>query len=135
MSALAALRGALVACLRQDAGLQALPVPPAIHDGAPRAAAYPFVEIGRIDTRLLAAVPEEGEVSQVEILVHSRKTARGEAAEIVDGARTALAGLGAHLSGHLLVNAGDPETRLERLADGRTWRGRLRLRVVTEPAG
>ena len=59
---------------------------------------------------------------------------RGEAAEIMDAARMALAGLGAHLSGHLLVNAGDPQTRLERLADGRTWRGRLRLRFVTEPA-
>lgn len=135
MSLHTALRGALVACLRQDAGVQALPVPPAIHDGAPRAAAHPFIEIGRIETRLLAALPEEGEASQVEILVHSRKATRGEAAEILDTARTALSGLGAHLSGHLLINAGDPETRLERLADGRTWRGRLRLRVVTEPAG
>jgi hypothetical protein len=135
MSLHAALRGALVACLRQDAGLQALPVPPAVHDGAPRGADHPFIEIGRIDTRLLAATALEGEVSQVEILVRSRKTARGEAAAILDAARDALAGLGTHLSGHLLINAGDPETRLERHSDGRTWRGRLRLRVVTEPAG
>lgn len=135
MSLHAALRGALTACLRQDAGLAALPVPPAIHDGAPRGAAHPFIEIGRIETRLLAGTAEEGEASQVVILVLSRATSRGEAAGILDATRTALAGLGAHLSGHLLINAGDPETRLERLSDGRTWRGRLRLRVVTEPAG
>lgn len=45
-----------------------------------------------------------------------------------------LSGTAGFFDGHELVNAGAIDERSERLADGRTWRGRLRLRLVSEPA-
>lgn len=135
MSAQAALRAALVKALRADADLAALTGGERVHDGAPRGGAHPFIELGPIVSRPLLASAEEGEEHEAEILVHSRKEARGEVAALMAAAREAvLAGAGGFLDGHVLVNAGAMDERSERLADGRTWRGRLRLRLVSEPA-
>ena len=135
MSAQAALRAALVKALRADAQLIALTGGERVHDGAPRGSAHPFVELGPIVSRPLLSSAEEGEEHEAEILVHSRKEARGEVAALMAAAREAvLTGAGGFLDGHVLVNAGTLDERSERLADGRGWRGRLRLRLVSEPA-
>ena len=57
MSAQADLRGAIVAALRADAALTAVIGADRVHDGAPRGAAIPFVDLGAVETRLLAATP------------------------------------------------------------------------------
>lgn len=135
MSAQGDLRAALVKALRADADLAALTGGERVHDGAPRGGAHPFIELGPIVSRPLLSSAEEGEEHEAEILVHSRKEARGEVAALMAAAREAvLAGAGGFLDGHVLVNAGAMDERSERLADGRTWRGRLRLRLVSEPA-
>lgn len=135
MSAQAALRAALVKALRADAQLTALTGGERVHDGAPRGATHPFIELGPIVSRPLLSSAEEGEEHEAEILVHSRKEARGEVAALMAAAFEAvLSGAGGFLDGHVLVNAGAMDERSERLADGRTWRGRLRLRLVSEPA-
>lgn len=135
MSAQGDLRAALVKALRADADLAALTGGERVHDGAPRGSAHPFIELGALVSRPLLSSAEEGEEHEAEILVHSRKEARGEVAALMAAAREAvLSGAGGFLDGHVLVNAGAMDERSERLADGRTWRGRLRLRLVSEPA-
>ncbi|QGZ36802.1 DUF3168 domain-containing protein [Stappia indica] len=135
MSAQVALRAALVKALRADAQLTALTGGERVHDGAPRGSAHPFIELGALVSRPLLSSAEEGEEHEAEILVHSRKDARGEVAALMAAAREAvLNGAGGFLDGHVLVNAGTLDERSERLADGRSWRGRLRLRLVSEPA-
>ena len=135
MSAQGDLRAALVKALRTDAQLTALTGGERVHDGAPRGATHPFIELGPIVSRPLLSSADEGEEHEAEILVHSRKEARGEVAALMAAAREAvLAGVGGFLDGHVLVNANAMDERSERLADGRTWRGRLRLRLVSEPA-
>lgn len=135
MSAQGALRAALVKALRADADLIALTGGERVHDGAPRGAVHPFIELGALVSRPLLSSAEEGEEHEAEILVHSRKDARGEVAALMAAAREAvLSGVEGFLDGHVLVNAGTIDERSERLADGRTWRGRLRLRLVSEPA-
>jgi hypothetical protein len=132
----AALRSAVVATLAADPGILALAGPSRVHDGVPRGAALPYLAVGAIETRLLVADAGEGEVHRVEILAFSRRPARGEVAGLIVAARDALAagtGLAARLAGHRLVNLAGSEMTSERQADGRTWRARLRLRVVTEP--
>lgn len=133
MSGQAALRGAIVAGLAADPALLALLGGPRIHDGAPRGCPHPFVELGAVETRLLAAERGEGERHAVDIHVLSRRPARGEVAAILDAIEAALPMLASHLSGHRLIHIADPVSRSERLRDGRTWRGRLSVRIVTEP--
>ena len=49
MSAQADLRGAIVAALRADAALTAVIGADRVHDGAPRGAAIPFVDLGAVE--------------------------------------------------------------------------------------
>lgn len=134
MSAQGDLRGTIVAVLRADPALTALIGTDRVHDGAPRGALLPFVEIGAVETRLLAAVPEEGERHTVDLLAFSRKPARGEIADILAAVRSALSQLGPVVGAQRLVHVADPVMRSERQRDGRGWRGRLTVRIVTEPA-
>ncbi|SDT99005.1 DUF3168 domain-containing protein [Stappia sp. ES.058] len=134
MSAQADLRGAIIAALRADAALTELLGVDRVHDGAPRGAAIPFVDLGAVETRLLTAEPAEGERHTVEVLAYSRKPARGEISEILTAIRDALAQLPPSIGVQRLVHVSDPVMRSERQRDGRGWRGRLTVRVVTEPA-
>jgi hypothetical protein len=134
MSAQADLRGAIVAALRADAALTALIGADRVHDGAPRGAAIPFVDLGAVETRLLTAEPAEGERHTVEVLAYSRKPARGEVSDILSAIRDVLVHLGSTVGAQRLVHASDPVMRSERQRDGRGWRGRLTMRIATEPA-
>ncbi|MCA1241378.1 DUF3168 domain-containing protein [Stappia stellulata] len=134
MSAQADLRGAIVAALRADAALTAVIGADRVHDGAPRGAAIPFVDLGAVETRLLAATPDEGERHIVEVLAYSRKPARGEVSAVLTAIRDVLAELGPTVGAQRLVHVSDPVMRSERQRDGRGWRGRLSVRIVTEPA-
>ncbi|MBL6430559.1 MAG: hypothetical protein HPM95_02380 [Alphaproteobacteria bacterium] len=68
------------------------------------------------------------------MLAYSRKPARGEVSEVLTAIRDVLAELSPAVGAQRLVHVSDPVMRSERQRDGRGWRGRLSVRIVTEPA-
>ena len=53
---------------------------------------------------------------------------------MLSAVRDVLAELGPAVGAQRLVHVSDPVMRSERQRDGRGWRGRLSVRIVTEPA-
>ncbi|PTW57656.1 uncharacterized protein DUF3168 [Breoghania corrubedonensis] len=129
------MQAALVAQLRADAGLSGLLGEGRVEDGARRAAAYPNVAIGDWSARAIAGDDWPGEEHRLEFLVFSRAGGRKETlallarlADLIDGAAITLAG-------HRLVTLARTSQTVTRTRDGRTWRGTLVYRAVTEPEG
>ena len=133
MSAQTSVRSALIAQLRGDPALTDILGGERVFDGAPRGTRPPFVDLANIETRLLAADPSEGERHQIDVLMISSKSNRGQAADALAAIRAALADIAVHLAGHHLVVVSNPVMRTDRLRNGRGWRGRLRVTLLTEP--
>lgn len=134
MSASLAVQAALITALRTDAALTALLGEDAVHDGAPRGAAFPHVALADLASLDLSDSGGEGAEHYATFLVWSRQGGRRESLEIL-GAMTAVLDHGdLALTGHHLVNLRVERTEARRESDARTWRGLMRLRAVTEPA-
>lgn len=133
MSAELALRAALIARLRADTALTAILGEGRVFDGAPQAQAFPFATLGEFRGTRLAGEAEEGVEHRVELLVFSRAETRSEVAMSLSAIGESLAAAPLLLAGFHLANLEEVERRSERLADGRTWQGRLVLRAVSEP--
>lgn len=131
MSAALAVQAALIGALKADAGLAAL-VAGRVHDGAPQGAAFPHVALADLASLDLSDTGGEGAEHFATFLVWSRAGGRREALEILGAMTAALDGAALAPAGHALVTLAVERLETRREADGRTWRGLMRVRAVTE---
>lgn len=127
------LQAALVALSRADETLGGLLGEGRIEDGARRAAAYPNIAFGAWESRSIAADGWPGEEHRLEILVFSQGGGRKEALGLMARLDDVVAAAEITLAGHRLVSLAKTGERVTRSRDGRSWRGTLVYRAVTEP--
>ncbi|MCG8442229.1 MAG: DUF3168 domain-containing protein [Caulobacterales bacterium] len=130
------LQKAVVSALSADVAVQgALGDPARIYDEPPDEVIFPYATFGQSETR-----PADGDAAPMHehvlsLHVWSRYGGRREAKETVGLMREALHGAPLDLAsdGWRLVNLRATFADVFRVGDGRTTRGMLRLRAVTEP--
>lgn len=132
MSGALALQAAVMAALKADPALGALTAG-RIHDGAPQGADLPHVALAEASALDWDTASEEGEEHFLIFIVRSRAGGRREVLEIAGALIAALDEAPLALDGHQLVNMRVEAADTRREADQTTWRGRVRLRAVTEP--
>jgi hypothetical protein len=128
-----ALQAAVLAALRADAGVTAL-VAARIYDEPPAQPIYPYVTIGRAETRPLGGVDGEGVEHALSLTCVSRFGGAEEATAVVGAMRAALHGAELTLTDHRLVNLRATFSDTFRATDWRSTYGVLRMRAVTEPS-
>ena len=134
-SAAWALQKALHGALWNDADLLALLSGPQIFDHVPRRTARPFVTLGTSRERDWSTGDDVGFEHDVTIDVWLEGRGREQAQSIVDAVHSVLHDADLQLDGHRLVNLHRRSSELRRAPDGRTWRGVVSFRAVTEVAG
>lgn len=132
MSAERALLAAIRSALVGDAGVSAA-VGARIYDDPPADAAFPYVTLGRIETRAADASGASALEHAVTLHVWSRHGGRAEALSAVSAMRAALHNAALAPEGHRLTLLLTTFTDVFRSGDGRTTHGVVRLRAVTEP--
>ncbi|MEJ8573124.1 DUF3168 domain-containing protein [Microbaculum marinum] len=133
MSAALALQAALFAALKADAPLAAL-VGTAVYDGAPQDGGFPHVTLADLASLDHSDTGGDGEEHFATFLVWSRDGGRRQALEILGAMTAVLDEAALSLTGHSLIDLRVERTEARRQSDGRTWRGLMRLRAVTEMA-
>jgi hypothetical protein len=129
-----ALQAALLTHLRADAALQALLGDPArVFDEPPEARVYPFVALGRCETRPWGGLDGEGIEHLLTLTCVSRFDGAEEAKAVVAAIRVALHGVDLSLDGHRLVNLRITYADVFRSPHFRPLHGVVRVRAVTEP--
>jgi len=133
LSADVALLAALHAALMAHADVQALLGDPArVHDDAPPDAVFPYVTVGRVESRTADAPGGDALEHGVTLHVWSRHGGRAEALEVIAALRSALHNAPLAVEGRKLVLLFAHFADVFRSGDGRTTHGVLRLRAVTE---
>jgi Protein of unknown function (DUF3168) len=127
------LQVALISALKADSDLVAVLAPDGIRDGPTRGAAFPYVAIGDWSSRDVGAQDWPGREHRLSLTVWSRAGGRAEVLDIMERIRVISDGISRNLGAHALVNLARVEARVARGRDGRSWRGTLVLRAVTEP--
>lgn len=134
MSAERALAGAVRTALMADAGVRALLGNPArVYDDAPEGAIFPYVTIGRVESRPIDAASTPAIEHGLTLHVWSRYGGRVEALDAVAAMRGVLHDSALDLGAHRLVFLFAQFADVFRSGDGVTTHGVLRLRAVTEP--
>ncbi len=129
-----ALQKGLLDHLRADAGLQALlGDPPRIHDELPEARVYPYVALGRSETRPWGGLEGEGVEHVLTLTCASRFSGAEEVKAVAAALRAALHGAAFPLDSHRLVNLRVTYADVFRSPDYRPVLGVVRVRAVTEP--
>lgn len=131
MSAALALQAAMMAALKSDPALVAL-TGGRIHDGAPQGAALPYVALADAAALDWDTASEEGTEHFATLVTRSDAGGRRQALEIIGAVVAVLDEADLPLDGHRLVNLRVEAADTRRETDERTWRGRVRLRAVTE---
>jgi hypothetical protein len=127
----AAIRSAALA----DAGVQAFLGDPArLYDEPPADVAFPYVTLGRVESRLLDAAGVDAQEHFVTLHVWSRYGGRAEALDVIGALRSVLHSAPLSVAGRRLVLLFAQFSDVFRAGDGRTTHGVLRLRAVTEAA-
>jgi Protein of unknown function (DUF3168) len=132
MSATLALQSALIAALRADADLTTLLGGEAVYDGAPQGADLPHVTLADLASLDLSGAGAAGQEHFATFHVFSRDGGRRQALEILAAMTALLDDAALSVAGHTLVNLAIERTEARRQADGKTWRGMMRVRAVTE---
>lgn len=135
MSAERALAAALRAAAMDHADVQALLGDPArVYDDPPPDVLFPYVTLGRVESR--PADSSGGEATEHAITLHawSRYGGRAEALDVIATLRTALHNAPLAVEGRRLILLFAQFADVFRSGDGRTTHGVLRLRAVTEPS-
>lgn len=132
MSAEQALLSAMRAALLDNDALGAL-VGVRVYDDPPADAVFPYVTLGRIETRAADASGAAALDHVVTLHVWSRHGGRAEALSAIAAIRGALHNAALDLDGHRLTLLLVSFTDVFRSGDGRTTHGVVRLRAVTEP--
>jgi hypothetical protein len=127
-----ALQAAVLAQLRADSSVSAL-LAGRIYDEPPASPAYPYVTIGRTETRPWGGLNGEGVEHAVTLTCVSRFGGAEEAKAVVAAMRAALHGAELTLTDHRLVNLRATYSDVFRGSDWRSTFGVLRVRAVTEP--
>ncbi len=132
MSAERALAGAIRAALIEDAGFAAL-AGERFYDEPPSDVVFPYVTIGRIESRAADAGATSALEHAVTLHVWSRYGGRAEALDVIGAMRDALHNAPLAVEGRRLVFLFAQFADVFRSGDGRTTHGVLRLRAITEP--
>lgn len=132
MSADAALAAAIRAAAMDDAAVTAL-VADRIYDDPPPDVIFPYVSLGRVESRPIDSSSREALEHGVTLHVWSRYGGRAEALDIIAALRGCLHNAALNVAGHRLVFIFAQFTDVFRSGDGRTTHGVLRLRAITEP--
>ena len=134
MSAERALAAAIRTLAVADAGVRAvIGDPPRFYDDPPSDVVFPYVTLGRVESRTAEASASAGTEHGVTLHVWSRHGGRAEALDVIAALRTALHDSGPSVSGHRLVFLFAQFADVFRSGDGRTTHGVLRLKAMTEP--
>jgi hypothetical protein len=127
-----ALQGAVLTRLRADTSLSAL-LAGRIYDEPPASPVYPYVTIGRSETRPWGGVDGEGVEHALTLTCVSRFGGAEEAKAVTAALRASLHGADFALTDHKLVNLRAAFADVFRASDWRSTYGILRVRAVTEP--
>ena len=129
-----ALQQALLTKLRGNGDLTALlGNPPRVYDEPPADLVYPYVSLGRSETRPWGGLDGEGLEHVLSLTVVSVFGGSEEAKAVMALVRLSLHGAALSLDGHRLINMRVTYADLFKAADWRSTYGVLRLRAVTEP--
>ena len=129
-----ALQQALLTKLRGNGDLTALlGNPPRVYDEPPADLVYPYVSLGRSETRPWGGLDGEGLEHVLNLTVVSVFGGSEEAKAVMALVRLSLHGAALSLDGHRLINLRVTYADLFKAADWRSTFGVLRLRAVTEP--
>lgn len=132
MSAERALLAAIRAAAANDASVAAI-VGARIYDDPPPDVVFPYITLGRVESRPVDASASAAIEHGVTLHVWSRYGGRAEALDAIAALRGALHNAPLAVEGHRLVFAFAQFTDVFRSGDGRTTHGVLRLRAITEP--
>lgn len=128
-----ALHKALLDHLRADASVKALLGDPVrVHDEPPQTPVYPYVALGRAETRPWGGLDGEGIEHLITLTCVSRFDGAEEVKAVIAALRTALHGAAPALDGHRLVNLRVTYADVFRAPGWRPLYGVLRIRAVTE---
>ena len=129
-----ALQQALLTKLKGNGDLMALlGTPPRVYDEPPADLVYPYVSLGRSETRPWGGLDGEGLEHVLSLTVVSVFGGSEEAKAVMALVRLSLHGAALSLDGHRLINLRVTYADLFKAADWRSTYGVLRLRAVTEP--
>lgn len=133
MSAERELAAAIRAAILTDEDVQALLGDPArIYDEPPADPVFPYVTLGRVDTRNADASASAALEHGVTLHVWSRYGGRAEALDVIGALRAALHDAPLELEARRLIFVFASFSDVFRSGDGRTTHGVLRLRALTE---
>lgn len=132
-SARTALRSALFSRLSADAVLSGLMGMGRIFEVPPRGQAFPFLLLESESARPLLTTAEEGLIHELRLAVYDRGVCAELVQQITAQVTELIMATPLSLTGHTLVGLQVQEGGSALMPDGRTIRGVLALRAVTEP--
>jgi hypothetical protein len=132
MSAERALIAAMREAMLNTPTLQALVID-RIYDDPPADAVFPYITLGRVESRAADAASREAIEHAITLHAWSRHGGRAETLDIIAALRGALHNAALDVTGHRLVLLLASFADVFRSGDGRTTHGVLRLRAITEP--
>jgi len=129
------LQKAIFAALSGDAALAAALGGARIYDHVPANAAFPHVTFGRLSRSDWSTASEDGSEHLFTLHVWSKARGKVQAAAIMEIVRGLLHDAELALAGHVLVNLREEAADIRFDDDHDIYRGAMRFRAVTEPAG
>ena len=127
---LSALQTALYSTLNGDATLSGMIQ--GVYDHVPQEVSYPYVRIGDATSRMQPSMATQKAVTEMQLFVLSREGGRAEALAIMERITTLLHQQALSISGHSVVQLQQEEASVVLLGDGITYRGQMRLGMVSE---
>jgi hypothetical protein len=131
VSADTALAAAIRATAMENASVQAL-VSDRFYDDPPPDVMFPYITIGRVESKPIDASEREALEHAVTLHVWSRYGGRAEALDVIAALRGCLHNASLNVDDRRLVLLFALFTDVFRSGDGRTTHGVLRLRAITE---
>lgn len=132
MSAEIALAAAIRAAAMDDVGVQAI-VADRVYDDPPPGVAFPYITIGRVESKPIDSSEREALEHGLTLHVWSRYGGRAEALEVIAALRRCLHNAALSVSDCRLVLLFAQFADVFRSGDGITTHGVLRLKAITEP--
>jgi hypothetical protein len=133
VSAETALAAAIRAAVMEDGGVQAF-IADRVYDDPPPDVTFPYMTIGRLESKPMDASEREALEHAVTLHVWSRYGGRAEALDVIAALRACLHNASLDVADRRLVLIFALFTDVFRSGDGRTTHGVLRLRAITEAA-
>lgn len=134
MSAEKALLAGMRAAIMEHADIQGvLGDPTRVYDDPPPDVTFPYVTLGRMESRPVDASSSDALEHVITLHAWSRYGGRAEALDVIAALRAALHNASLDVVGFKLVLMLATFADVFRSGDGRTTHGVLRLRAITEP--